>query len=274
MRRFAVTSAIAIVFLLTVIPTSGEVSISNAYYTVGAQVNEDTYLENVGYENLVDIFPADISLSGSAESFDEKNVKFQNSIDVLGPGTGAALSLESSSVEYKRSLYAGAGGNMIDLSYVAASGGTSKVSMYNSHTSAENLLETAGCEYSGSIIVQPTGISLVGSGSRLEACVDEGFLSQSLTLQHNGKKINTDLSLTETSLLGNPLVFDWSYRIDSLGSDWARSMVDFSLEHGERDADFEFVGTSYISPSYDEEIEPKSEGTDTSENWWIYYLIQ
>jgi hypothetical protein len=264
---------LCIVLLCALMPlASGTVSISNDYYTDGLDVKDEVYLENIGYDNSIDIYPDSITGGGSAHSSEETAGKYEEKVTFPGNGIGASLSIESSKMSSTKSIAASRTDLAATFSY-NMKGGESKAALYNVHTAASHNLYIDGCEYSGSFYAKPSGLSLTGDGLRLSDDYTRAVVLQDFNLEHAGKSANIYLSVMELTGIKAPLTFNWRNSLDSSNQQTASSSVDFFVTHGERVADFTMEGTGVLPEYMSDYIEPVQGGVYTDEHWWMLYNI-
>jgi hypothetical protein len=263
--------AVILVFICVSL-SAATVTISNNYYTDNNDVKDEVYLDNIGYDNSVDIYPDSITGMGSAVSSDNKIGEFDAKLNYPDANMGAYLHAKGSAVRGTKSFDLRPNYASMDLSY-GIKNGESDSAVYNSYTTARHSLKMNGCEYFGSISMRPSSILLSGNGHRSLNDLSIGEISQDLYLQHKGRSADIDLTVSEITDFGDPLMFEWQNYVSSFYDHQAASSVDFFVHHGEREARFEMIGTSTKSEIIDGLIESGVEGITADEHWWMRYTL-
>jgi hypothetical protein len=251
---------IPIIFLVFVVFASADIRTSNVYYTEGASVNEDVFLHNLEYNNVVDINAAMItSSSNGVNSTGSESNTFSDAVIVHSAkdgASGAALSIAAKQLSFARSFYTGiavpneddsiSDNNNIKFSYGLVSG-VEHASFFNKYTTVDERLISENNAYTANFVVEPNKVALKGYGSRFSSKDEDSKFDYNLRLSQMGLWADTNAYLKATRINNNdstPVVYAWKVDVSSDGSKYAESLFNMSFIAGDRQVEAMITGSN------------------------------
>ena len=244
------TVKLLITFLLFTVVSgaSGTISMSNAYFTEGATVQESLQYHNMNFDNSVYIGRDIISSTGNAEPVGNGTRSSSDSVIITtnsGTTIGGYVGAKGDLVSVSRGVVGGSS-NFIGLNYALGSGDVESGS-YNADTQARARTHTENNAQSfGSVVssVGSIGIYGGGAGSSYGNAPNISF-EQDVWLSHMGEVAELDSGIRMIRKEGlKPVTYGWSMGVTSDGSRMAATGNQIQIAAGDSDTNASILGTS------------------------------
>jgi len=250
------------------------VTISNEYFTAGGEVNDDVYLDGVGYDSDIDIDSSTIKGTGTAATAEGKVGRLVNRITFSAPEMGALLDLKGEGLGVSKGFASSSLDSSASISYRLADG-TSEAAVYNSYARIVDSLVVKGSIYESDLSITPEGMTISGEGKRDPSDPAGGSVVQTMYLWYRGDWAKTYLSMDEITESGDPLDYYWTANAFVTPGAGATSM-NFAVNHGDRMGHLVLTGTGNLfsdSEGYEADIDEGEEGVETQDRWWMNFAL-